>query len=208
MTTEETPKSSPGSALPDGAHTDFSEELSYGSYLRLPQLLDCQRPLSDSHDETLFIIIHQATELWMKLVVHELAGAISHIHNDDLAPAFKMLARVSRIQSQLIQSWDVLATLTPSDYLAFRDRLGHASGFQSYQYRTIKFLLGNKNPKMLEPHRHDPAIFDALSEVLDAPSLYDETIRLLERRGFAIDDSCLERPWRLPREINESVREA
>ena len=144
---------SPGSisSLPAGAHTDFAAELSYGGYLQLPQLLNCQQPLSDAHDETLFIIIHQATELWMKLVVHELTGAISHIHNDDLSPAFKMLARVGRIQSQLIQSWDVLATLTPADYLSFRDQLGHASGFQSYQYRMIEFLLGNKNARLLEP---------------------------------------------------------
>ena len=209
MTTEDHAKpSGPVPSLPEGAHTDFSDELSYGNYLQLPQLLNCQRPLSDAHDETLFIIIHQTTELWMKLVVHELAGAISHIHNDDLSPAFKMLARVGRIQSQLIQSWDVLATLTPADYLSFRDRLGHASGFQSYQYRMIEFMLGNKNPKMLDPHKHDAKIHDALSNVLAGPSLYDETLRLLERRGFAIDEACLERDWRKPYQINESVREA
>ena len=122
---------SPGSisSLPAGAHTDFAAELSYGGYLQLPQLLNCQQPLSDAHDETLFIIIHQATELWMKLVVHELTGAINHIHNDDLSPAFKMLARVGRIQSQLIQSWDVLATLTPADYLSFPTSSAMRRGF-------------------------------------------------------------------------------
>ena len=208
MADKENANSTNALVVPEGAHTDFRDELSYGNYLCLPQLLDCQRPHSDAHDETLFIIIHQATELWMKLVVHELAGAISHLQNDDLAPAFKMLARVGRIQSQLIQSWDVLATLTPADYLSFRDRLGHASGFQSHQYRTIEFMLGNKNPAMLEPHRHDSGVFSTLSDVLDAPSLYDETLRLLDRRGLAIDESCLERTWREPHAANNSVREA
>ncbi len=191
-----------------GAHTDFSETLSYGGYLRLDDLLACQKPLSDCHDEMLFIVIHQATELWMKLILHELGSAIARIREDALAPAFKMLARVSRIQSQLIQSWDVLATLTPADYMAFRDRLGHASGFQSYQYRAIEFALGNKNPEMLAPHRHDPEIHRRLEAALNAPSLYDEAIRLLARRGFEIAPDRLDRDWSRPYEADPSVEAA
>src|SRR5689334_131776 len=137
-----------------GAHTDFSGAMSYGDYLQLDRLLGSQVPVSDEHDEMLFIVIHQATELWLRLVIHELKATITGLERDDLQPAFKNLARVSRIQSQLIQSWDVLSTLTPADYLKFRGRLGQSSGFQSHQYRMVEFLLGNKRPGMLAPHRH------------------------------------------------------
>jgi tryptophan 2,3-dioxygenase len=192
----------------NGAHTDFSGEMSYGDYLALDQVLTAQRPLSDNHNEMLFIIQHQATELWMKLVIHELKAAIERIRRDDLQPAFKMLARVSRIMGQLIQAWDVLSTLTPSEYLDFRHKLGHASGFQSYQYRTIEFLLGNKSRAMLAPHRHRPDLHGPLEAVLNAPSLYDESIRLLARRGFAIDQVMLERDWSLAYTANASVEAA
>ena len=204
MNDEKRPKDAPAS----DAHTDFSGEMSYGDYLALDQVLAAQRPLSDNHNEMLFIIQHQTTELWMKLVIHELKAAMERIRRDDLQPAFKMLARVSRIMGQLIQAWDVLSTLTPSEYLDFRHKLGHASGFQSYQYRTIEFLLGNKNRGMLAPHRHRPDLHDPLEAVLNAPSLYDESIRLLARRGFAIDKAALERDWSRAYAPNASVEAA
>jgi tryptophan 2,3-dioxygenase len=192
----------------DGAHTDFRESMSYGDYLCLDRLLAAQRPLSDSHDEMLFVIIHQATELWMKLVLHELAAARRDVQRDDLQPAFKKLARVSRVQAQLIQSWDVLATMTPADYLAFRHRLGHASGFQSFQYRLIEFLLGAKRPGLLAPHRHAPEIHARLEQALGEPSLYDETLRLLARRGFPIAETRIARDWSEPYRPDPSVTAA
>ncbi len=156
-----------------GAHTDFTNAMSYGDYLRLDDLLAAQQPRSGQHDEMLFIIIHQASELWMKLVLHELRAAVGEIQADQLRPAFKMLARVSGIQEQLIQSWDVLSTMTPADYLTFRDALGQSSGFQSQQYRGIEFMLGNKNAEMLRPFAHRPDLHDPLQAILAAPSLYD-----------------------------------
>jgi tryptophan 2,3-dioxygenase len=190
------------------AHVDFRAAMSYGDYLRLDQLLDCQRPVSDQHDEMLFIIIHQATELWMKLALHEFGAATAHLRADNLAASFKGMARVSRIQAQLIQSWDVLSTLTPADYLSFRDKLGHSSGFQSYQYRMVEFALGNKNAAMLEPHRHRPELHARLTAALNAPSLYDEVIALLARRGFAIDAALLARDVATPHRGDDSVRAA
>jgi tryptophan 2,3-dioxygenase len=191
-----------------GAHLDFSGEMSYGDYLGLDRILDAQRRLSDHHDEMLFIIQHQTTELWMKLVIHELQAAIDRIRRDELQPAFKMLARVSRIMAQLIQAWDVLSTLTPSEYMAFRERLGRSSGFQSYQYRTIEFLLGNKNADLVAPHRHRADLSGPLEAALRAPSLYDEAIRLLARRGFSLDRQVLERDWSQPYAADGSVEAA
>ena len=187
------------------AHTDFAGAMSYGDYLQLDTLLGAQQPRSDCHDELLFIIIHQATELWMKLTLHELAAARRLVIADDLQPAFKHLARVSRIQSQLIQSWDVLSTMTPSDYSNFRGALGQSSGFQSVQYRLIEFALGNKQASMIAPHRHREELRSQLERALEAPSLYDEAIRLLARRGFAIDPAVLERDVREPYHANDSV---
>jgi tryptophan 2,3-dioxygenase len=191
-----------------GAHVDFSGEMSYGDYLGLDRILDAQNRRSANHNEMLFIIQHQTTELWMKLVIHELKAAIDQLRRDELQPAFKMLARVSRIMAQLIQAWDVLSTLTPSEYLAFREQLGRSSGFQSYQYRTIEFLLGNKNASLVAPHAHRADISGPLDAVLRAPSLYDEAIRLLARRGFAIDAAMVERDWSKPYEPNMSVEAA
>jgi tryptophan 2,3-dioxygenase len=191
-----------------GAHLDFSREMSYGDYLGLDKILDAQRLLSDNHNELLFIIQHQTTELWMKLVIHELKAAVDRVRRDDLQPAFKMLARVSRIMAQLIQAWDVLSTLTPSEYLDFRDKLGHSSGFQSYQYRTIEFLLGNKNAHLVAPHAHRADIREPLEAVLHAPSLYDEAIRLLARRGFRLDPGVLDRDWSHAYSANASVEAA
>jgi len=190
---------------PDGARLDFAGEMSYGDYLGLDGLLAAQRPRSRDHNEMLFIVQHQATELWMKLVIHELRAAICQVRGDDLQPAFKMLSRVARIMAQLNQSWDVLATLTPAEYSSFRGDLGSSSGFQSYQYRMIEFLLGNKDAHRIEPHRHRPELFAALDALLASPSLYDEAIRVLGRRGFSIDPGCVERDWRSLRPYNESV---
>ncbi len=194
--------------LPEGAATEFEDAMSYGDYLGLERLLACQEPRSEQHDEMLFIVIHQATELWLKLVLHELAAAMMHICVDDLPPAFKMLARVSRIQAQLIQSWDVLSTLTPADYMTFRAELGNASGFQSYPYRLIEFTLGNKNPAMLKPHRHDRAAHAQLNDALEAPSLYEEAICLLTRRGLGIDAAQIKLDWRDTQRADDSVRRA
>ncbi|MEE8173585.1 MAG: tryptophan 2,3-dioxygenase [Alphaproteobacteria bacterium] len=194
--------------LPEGAATEFGDAMSYGDYLGLEPLLACQEPRSEHHDEMLFIVIHQATELWLKLVLHELNAAMAHIRSDDLPPAFKMLSRVSRIQAQLIQSWDVLSTLTPADYMTFRAVLGKASGFQSHQYRLIEFTLGNKNPAMLLPYRHDEQIHALLSAALAAPSLYEEAICLLARRGLGIDAGQTKRDWREVHRPDDSVRRA
>jgi tryptophan 2,3-dioxygenase len=192
----------------DEYRTDLAGELTYSRYLALDQLLECQRPVSDSHDELLFIAIHQATELWLKVMIHELRAARDRVIADELQPAFKMLARVSRIQAQLIQSWDVLSTLTPADYLAFRHKLGPASGLQSHQYRVLEFLLGNKQPAILAVHRHTPEIHGELAGELERPSLYDEVIRLLSRRGFAIARASLERDWTRSYPPDETVRAA
>jgi len=195
-------------ALAAEAHTDFARAMSYGDYLQLDTLLAAQKPMSDQPDELLFIIIHQATELWMKLVLHELNQARALVAADDLQPAFKAMARVSRIQAQLIQSWDVLSTMTPADYSSFRAALGQSSGFQSAQYRQIEFLLGNKQPAMIAPHRHLPELAARLDAALAAPSLYDEAIRLLGRRGFAIDRAVLGRDLTQPHAADASVRAA
>jgi len=189
----------------EGARLDFSGAMSYGDYLRLDTMLGAQQPRSSDHNEMLFIVQHQASELWMKLVLHELSAARDHVRRDDLQPAFKMLARVARIMAQLNQSWDVLSTLTPAEYSSFRDSLGASSGFQSYQYRRIEFLLGNKSAVTMEPHRHRPDLFEPLAQALAEPSLYDEAIRVLAKRGLPIDPACVERDWRVCHAFNESV---
>jgi tryptophan 2,3-dioxygenase len=190
---------------PEGAHTDFAGEMSYGDYLALDQLLAAQHPRSGNHNEMLFIIQHQTTELWMKLVLHELRAARVRLQADALQPAFKMLARVSRIMAQLIQAWDVLSTLTPSEYLDFRGVLGRASGFQSHQYRLIEFVLGNKSAGMVAPHRHRAEIRAEREAELAAPSLYDEAIRVLVRRGFAV---AAERDFRIAHTADPAVEAA
>ncbi len=191
-----------------GAHTDFANAMSYGDYLHLDDLLDAQEPRSGRHDEMLFIVIHQSSELWMKLILHELRAAVAQIQADDLGPAFKMLARVSGIQGQLIQSWDVLSTMTPADYMTFRDALGQSSGFQSHQYRAIEFMLGNKNADMLRPFAHRSDLHGALQSVLDAPSVYDESLALLAKRGLTVPQDRLRRDWRQPYQAHDAVRAA
>lgn len=193
------PPSTPFVDLSDEqVHWDLSKSLSYSQYLKLDLLLDAQQPLSHHHDEMLFITVHQASELWMKLCLHELTGVLNCVRRDDLDPSFKMLERVSRIQQQLLQSWEVLATITPSDYSAFRNALGTSSGFQSYQYRLLEFLIGNKNSRMIEVHRSDPAIYARLERALHAPSLYDETLRLLSSRGIDIPAPIIDRDFSQP----------
>jgi len=191
--------------LSDGARLDFAGAMSYGDYLQLDAVLGAQKPRSGDHNEMLFIVQHQASELWLKLVLHELSAARGQVRRGDLQPAFKMLARVARIMAQLNQSWDVLSTLTPAEYSAFRGALGSSSGFQSYQYRMVEFVLGNKAALHLEPHRHRQDLFAALEAEHRAPSIYDEAIRLLARRGFAIDPACVERDWTAAHAFDESV---
>ncbi|MEY2753893.1 MAG: tryptophan 2,3-dioxygenase [Actinomycetota bacterium] len=177
----------------EGAQYDFSRDMSYGDYLRLDEVLGAQHPLSPGHDEMLFIIQHQTSELWMKLMLHELRGAISHLASDDLAPAFKMLSRVSRIMEQLVHAWDVLATMTPPEYSAIRPYLGRSSGFQSWQYRCIEFACGNKTAVQLQPHQHSPERLADVDAAYRAPSLYDEALRLVHRRGITLPSDILER---------------
>ena len=196
------------SRIEAGMQTDFKERMDYGSYLGLDMLLAAQKPLSDAHDELLFITIHQVQELWLKLAAHELDGAMAAIRADQLQPAFKSLARVSRIQSQLVTAWDVLSTMTPADYLAFRDALGQSSGFQSYQYRALEFRLGAKDPRMMAMHRHHPEHHAHLEALLHAPRLYDEALRLLARRGLPVPAECVERDWSAPHVANERVKAA
>lgn len=190
-------------------HDNFeTSDMTYGDYLRLDKILSAQPEAPVTHDEMLFVVIHQAKELWMKLILHELKGALPFIQSGELRPAFKMLARVKRLQDQLIGSWTVLNTMTPTDYTKFREALGRASGFQSYQYRSIEFFFGNKQRSMLAPHAKRPEIHAQLVELLERPSLYDEVVKLLARRGFDIDASCLERDWSVVRDPHPSVETA
>ena len=179
----------------EGARLDFAKAMSYGDYLHLDEVLNAQHPLSPEHNELLFIIQHQTSELWMKLMLHEMHGAVRHVAADRLPEAFKMLARVSRIMEQLVHAWDVLATMTPPEYSAIRPYLSNSSGFQSAQYRQIEFMLGNKNAGMLKIHAHRPDLLAAVDAVWRAPSLYDETLRLMARRGLALPAEALERDW-------------
>jgi len=190
------------------AQLDFSNTMSYGEYLSLDMILGAQHPLSPDHNEMLFIIQHQTSELWMKLALYELQNARAAICRDMLPAAFKMLARVSRIFEQLVQAWSVLATMTPSEYSAMRPYLGASSGFQSYQYRQLEFLLGNKNAQMLRPYAHQADILASVQAALDVPSLYDEVIRLLARRGFTIAPERLEGDWTQPTKPDASVETA
>lgn len=184
---------------------DMRDDMSYGEYLRLDQVLSAQHPRSDAHDEMLFIVQHQTTELWMKLLLHELRAAIAALAEDRAEPAFKMMARVSRIMEQLVHAWDVLSTMTPSEYSLIRPSLGQSSGFQSWQYRCIEFALGNKNPVMKRPHEHVPTRLDEVERALRAPSLYDEALRFAARRGLAVPASHLGRDWSQPYQASGDV---
>lgn len=183
--------------LETGIHTDLAGRMSYGGYLRLDRLLDAQQPVSDpvEHDEMLFIVQHQVSELWMKLIIHELKAAIVHLRADDLGACQKGFARCKQVLRQLTEMWSVLETLTPSDYMKFRDTLGPSSGFQSLQYREMEFLLGNKNAGMLPVFAHNSAAESVLRAALESPSLYDEVLRYLARHGHDVPVHLLERDW-------------
>lgn len=186
--------------LEKGIRTDLRKGLRYDDYLGLEQLLTAQNVLSNPphHDELLFIIQHQTSELWLKLIIHELQAAIRHIRDDDVGPVTKILARVKQVQRQLFEQWSVLETLTPSEYAQFRGVLGASSGFQSHQYRMVEFLLGNKNAAMVKVFGHDEAAQDELREALESPSIYDEFLMFLARRGHAVPQAHLERDWSEP----------
>jgi tryptophan 2,3-dioxygenase len=190
------------------AQLDFSQNMSYGDYLSLDAILNAQHPRSPDHNEMLFIVQHQTSELWMKLMLHELRAAIVHLAKDELSPAFKMLARVSKIMEQLVHAWDVLATMTPPEYSAIRPYLASSSGFQSHQYRCIEFALGNKNAAMLKPHTHRPDLLAQVQAAFVTPSLYDEALRLLARRGISIPTSHQERDWSMPYAASSEVEAA
>ena len=190
------------------AQLDFSHDMSYGDYLQLDAVLSAQQPLSPAHDEMLFIVQHQTSELWMKLMLHELTAAVRNVASDQLPAAFKQLARVSKIMEQLVHAWDVLATMTPPEYSAMRPYLGKSSGFQSFQYRCIEFALGNKNATMLQPHVHNPARLAMVQAAFEAPSLYDEALRLLARRGLPVPASHVERDWTQAYSASTAVEQA
>jgi tryptophan 2,3-dioxygenase len=186
-------------------HWNLGDSQSYGDYLRLDLLLGAQRPLTAEHSEMLFIIVHQVSELWMRLLRHELAGVMECVRRDDLDPSFKMLGRIASVQVQLLAVWEVLATMTPFDYSAFRNALGRSSGFQSKQYRLIEFLLGNRNAAVIEVYRDEPQTHAELERALAAPSLYDEVLRLLSRRGYGVPPEVLRRDLSLPYEASKQV---
>lgn len=190
------------------AQLDFDGRMSYGDYLQLDAILNAQELLSPDHNEMLFIVQHQTSELWMKLMLHELQAAVGCIRSDQLPDTFKMLARVSKIMEQLVHAWDVLATMTPPEYSAIRPYLAQSSGFQSWQYRCIEFTLGNKNAAMLRPHAHRPDLLAHVQSAYESPSLYDECLRLLARRGIEVPTSHTERDWRQPYARSDAVEQA
>ncbi|ALC87829.1 tryptophan 2,3-dioxygenase [Bacillus sp. FJAT-22090] len=191
-----------------GIHTDFQDDMTYGEYLQLDMILSSQKRLSGHHDEMLFIIIHQVSELWMKLILHELTSAIQAIQEDKMQAAFKMLARVTKIQTQIIQAWDVLSTLTPAEYLEFRDKLGKASGFQSFQYRQIEFALGYKTKFILKIYEKDSKLYNELEKAYHSPSIYDVAIQALAKAGFNLNPAAVNRDYSVTYGGDETVAEA
>jgi tryptophan 2,3-dioxygenase len=192
----------------ENVHWDMKGQMSYADYLGLKELLACQHPRTAQHDEMLFIIIHQSSELWIKLCLHEIAAAIRQIESDELGPAFKMLSRVGRIQAQLIQSWEVLSTMTPFDYASFRSSLGKSSGFQSFQYRMLEFRMGNKNAHMARVFESDPELQAQVHAALTEPSIYDASLRLLAKRGLPVPQEKLARDFSQPYVEDSRVTEA
>ncbi len=192
----------------EGEKLDYTNDMTYGDYLHLDSLLSSQQPLSNLHDEMLFIVQHQTSELWMKLMLHELQAAMNALVEGNSALAFKMMARVSRIMAQLVSAWDVLATMTPPEYSALRPHLANSSGFQSAQYRCIEFTLGNKNATMLKPHAHRPELLATVQKAFDSPSLYDIAIARLAAAGLPIDAVHLKRDWRVSHTSSANVQSA
>jgi tryptophan 2,3-dioxygenase len=189
----------------ESVHWNLGDSQSYGQYLHLDLLLNAQRPLTAEHSEMLFIIVHQVSELWMRLLRHELAGVMECVRRDELDPSFKMFDRIARIQAQLLAVWEVLSTMTPFDYSAFRNVLGRSSGFQSQQYRLLEFALGNKHAAMIEVHQLEPQVYAEFQRALEAPSLYDEVLRLLSRRGYGVPAEVLVRDFKQPYEASKQV---
>jgi tryptophan 2,3-dioxygenase len=205
---EPPPEPAPGRRVDlsdEKVHWDLGSSQSYGEYLQLERLLGAQQPLSFEHDEMLFIIVHQTSELWMRLFRHELDGVVACIQRDDLDSSFKMLGRIARVQNQLLATWDVLSTMTPFEYSAFRNTLGRSSGFQSVQYRILEFMRGNKNAELMKVHERDPVAQAELQRALSAPSVYDEALRLLSRRGYGVPAEYLDRDFTLPYEPSKQV---
>lgn len=186
-------------------HWDLGSSQSYSDYLQLDRLLSAQTPNTLEHDEMLFIIVHQTSELWMRLMLHELDSVLEYVRRDELDPSFKRLARISRVQEQLLSTWEVLSTMTPADYSSFRNALGRSSGFQSVQYRLLEFMLGNKNPDMIVVHKRDPAHYERLRRALEGPSLYDEVLRLLSRRGYGVPEEYINRDFTQPYVASKQV---
>ncbi len=195
MSADEKPPSSRIDLTNEPVHWDLGTSRSYGEYLQLQALLSAQQPLSGEHDEMLFIVVHQVSELWIKLFLHELQFVQQCVVRDNLDPSFKALQRISKVQAQLFGVWEVLATMTPSDYTAFRNSLGRSSGFQSAQYRLLEFAIGNKNADMIRVYQRDPGEYEQLERALHAPSLYDQVLALLSRRGYGIPAELLERDF-------------
>ena len=205
MSTRDTPPTGRIDLSDESVHWDLGSSRSYAQYLQLEALLGAQQPASFEHDEMLFIIVHQTSELWLRLFLHELSAVLGYVQRDDLGPTFKLLRRIGIIQTQMLSVWDVLSTMTPADYSAFRNALGRSSGFQSAQYRQLEFMLGNKNADMIRVHQRDEQAHATLQRALRAPSLYDEVLRLLSRRGYGIPDEVLERDFSEPYVSNKAV---
>ena len=186
-------------------HWDLGSSQSYSDYLQLDRLLSAQTPNTLEHDEMLFIIVHQSSELWMRLMLHELDSVLEYVRRDELDPSFKRLTRISRVQEQLLSTWEVLSTMTPADYSSFRNALGRSSGFQSVQYRLLEFMLGNKNADMIVVHKRDPAHYERLRRALEGPSLYDEALRLLSRRGYGVPEDYINRDFSQPYVASKQV---
>lgn len=189
----------------EGIHWDLGTSQSYGDYLQLARVLSAQQPVSAEHDEMMFIVVHQVSELWMRLFLHELQFVQRCVVRDDLDPSFKAMQRISKLQAQLFNVWEILATMTPSDYTQFRNQLGRSSGFQSVQYRLMEFGLGNKNADMIRVHQRNPDDYARLERALHAPSLYDEVLRLLSRRGYGVPQELLDRDFSQPYVSSKAV---
>lgn len=189
----------------ESVHWDLGGSQSYSDYLQLDRLLSAQTPNTLEHDEMLFIIVHQTSELWMRLMLHELESVLEYVRRDELDPSFKRLRRISTVQEQMLSTWEVLSTMTPADYSSFRNALGRSSGFQSVQYRLLEFILGNKNADMIVVHKRDPAHYERLRRALEGPSLYDEVLRLLSRRGYGVPEEYLNRDYSQPYMASKQV---